>query len=156
MNIKSILAVAAVAVGSSIFFGKNKYDQYSQVLNNLQFKLKNLKNISFNGGKVVFDVDIELINPTPVAIDIPGEKLVVKKLHFYTNTGKPLGIALPNLSNIEMPANGSRTITNIPVKLSLAEIGNSFSEILNIVLDPKQLKISADLQAFGKSFSVNA
>ncbi len=154
MNIKLILGAAALAVGGSLYFGKGKYDKYNTVLENLEFNLKNLKKINLFSGNITFEVDIELINPTNIAVDIPGNQILLKNLHFYAPSGTYLGVANPNVSNIQMPANGSRIITNIPVSLSLATIGRSFTEILGIVSNPDTLQIKADLDAFGKSFTV--
>lgn len=156
MGIKTILGVGALAIGGFAYFGKGKYDNYKNVLGSLQFNLKSVKNVNLSGGNVLFNVDMELVNPTSTAIDVPGQQIVVKKLHFYSANGNYLGVATPNISNISMPANGTRLITNIPVKLSLATVGNSFSEILDIIGNTKLLQIKADLEAFGKSFTVNA
>lgn len=156
MNIKTILGVAAVAVGGSLYFGKNKYDGYQQVLQNLEINLKGIKGVKFSGGSIIFNCDVEILNPTNVAVNVPGKQLVVKNLHFYTPKGVYLGVANPNVSEISLPANGKRLITNIPVTLSLSSIGNSLSEILDIVSNTDLLQITADLEAFGKSFTVNA
>lgn len=156
MNMKIILGAAALAFGSSVYFGKEKFNQYKGVLDNLQFNLKSIKGMKLSGGKIIFNCDVELINPTNVAVNIPGENIVVKNLHFYTPSGVYLGVASPNIAEISMPANGSRIITNIPVFLSVDPIGSAFYEILNIVSDPDLLQIRAELLAFGKSFIVNS
>lgn len=148
---KVILGAAAIAAGGLIYFGKGKYDK---VLNNLKFKLKNVKKIDMKKGIITFEIDVELTNTINQAIDIPGNKITLKNLHFLSPTGAYLGVAHPNISNIQMPANGSRTITNIPVQLSLATIGNSFSEVLGVVSNPGSLQIKADIEAFGKSITV--
>ncbi len=156
IGIKTLLAVAGVAVGGGLLLGKNKFDEYRNVLNQMKFKIKSVKGIKLISGNVVFDVDMELTNPTDVAITVPGKKLVVKNLHFFTPSGKKLGVASPNISDIDMPANGSRIITNVPATISLDAVGSSFSEVLSVVLDPTKLKVTADLEAFGRSFSVNS
>jgi len=154
MNIKLILGAAAVAVGGFVYFGKGKYDKYNSVLANLQFKIKGIKKLNMVQGIVVFDADIEVVNPSNIAIDVPGNQILLKNIHFYSNSGAYLGVATPNIADIQMPANGSRLITNIPVKVSLQTIGNSFSEILGIVSNPETLKVTADIEAFGKAFTV--
>ena len=156
MNIKAILGVAAVAAGASVLFGKKTYDKYKDVMDKMQFNIKRITGVDLKSNRLVFDVDVELVNPTNVAIDVPGNKVVVKTLQFYSPSGTKLGIAQPNISDISMPANGSRTITNIPVNISLASVGNNFTELLSIATNPDQLKISADVEAFGKSFTLDA
>jgi hypothetical protein len=154
MNIKLILGAAAAAVGGFIYFGKGKYDNYNTVLANLQFKIKDIKKLDLVNGLIVFDSDIEILNPSNIAIDVPGNQILLKKIHFFSNSGAYLGVATPNISNIKMPANGSRLITNIPVKVSLKTVGNSFAEILGIISNPKNLHVKADIEAFGKSVTV--
>ncbi|MBK5192981.1 MAG: hypothetical protein JJE07_07175 [Flavobacteriaceae bacterium] len=154
MSIKLLLGAAAIAAGGFIYFGKDKYDKYNSVLTNLQFKIKSVKKVNMVNGIVVFDADIEVQNPTNMAIDVPGNQILLKNIHFYSKSGAYLGIATPNIADIQLPANGSRLITNIPVKVSLKTIGNSFSEILGIVSNPKNLHITADIEAFGQSITV--
>lgn len=156
MNIKAVLGVAALAVGGSIYLGKNKYDSYRSVLENMEINLKKVTGLKISGDNVFFNVDIELVNPTDISVNVPGNKLVVKNLHFFSPKGVKLGIASPNISNISLPANGSRMITNIPVALSLKTIGSSLNEIIEVALNPDLLQTTADLEAFGKSFSVSA
>ena len=156
MRTKAILLVGAVAAGASLLFGKTTFDKYRGVMDKMQFRIKGIKGVDLKSDGLYFNLDMELINPTNVAIDIPGEQVVVKTLHFYSPSGVKLGIAQPNISDISMPANGSRLITNIPVNISLANVGSSFNELISIATNPEQLKITADLEAFGNSFSVQA
>lgn len=156
IGIKTILTVAGVAAAGSLLFGKNKIDGYRNVLEQMQFKIKSVKGIKLISGNVVFNVDLQLTNPTNIPINVPGNKLVVKTLHFFTPSGKKLGVANPYISDIDMPANGSRIITNVPATISLDAVGSSFSEVLSVVLDPAKLKVTADLEAFDRSFSVKS
>ena len=156
MNIKTILGATAVAVAGSAFLGKGQYDKYKNVADQMDFQLKNVKDIKFSNGNALMKVDVELINPTPTAVNIPGKQITIRDIHFYSKTWTKLGTANVNISEIALPANGSRLITNIPVTISLANIGKNFSEIWDIMIDTSTLEISADLEAFGKSFTVNS
>ncbi|MDT0689382.1 hypothetical protein RM549_06265 [Salegentibacter sp. F188] len=154
MNIKTILSVGALAITGFSYFGKGKYDEYREVADRMEFNLKNVK--IHNPLQGTLKVNVEIVNPTATAVTVPGNLITIKNIHFYTLSGKKLGTAKANISDISLPANSSREIQNIPVQLSLANIGNSFSEVLEIAQDTDKLKISADIQAFGKSFTVNA
>lgn len=156
MNIKTILSLGALAATGAIYFGKNKYDEYSGVIDNLKFNLKKVHNIGFSSGNVTLKADVELINPTATAITVPGNRITVKNLHFYSLSGNKLGVANPNISDISLPANGRREIQNIPVILDLSSITGNFSEILDIASNTENLKIQAEIEAFGKSFTLNA
>ncbi len=156
MNTKAILLASAVAVGSTYIFGNRKYRNYSEVLEKIEYNMKGVKNIKIIGSTIGFDVDIELVNPTNIAIDVPGNRLTVKTLYFFTPSGKKIAEAHPNVSEISMPANGSRIITNIPTVVDLVAISGSFAETLAVVLDPDKLVTAADLELFGQSFTVTS
>jgi len=153
--IKTVLSLGALAATGIAVFSKDKYGKYKNVINNLQFKIEKIKRVSFQNG-VTFDVDIKVSNPTSTAIDIPGEQLVIRTIHFFAKNGNKLGIATPNISNIQLPANGERLITNIPVQLSLSQIGENFSEILDIASNPENIILSLDVEAFGQAFTINS
>jgi hypothetical protein len=154
MSIKLILGAAAIAAGGFIYYGKGKYDQYDSVLKNLRFNLKNIKKIKMGSGDITFESDVEIENPSNIGIDVPGKMVAIKNIHFYSLKGTYLGIATPNIADIQIPANGSRLITNIPVRVSLQTLGSSFTEIIGIVSNPDNLHITADIEAFGKSITV--
>lgn len=156
MNIKTLLSLGALAATGAIYFGKDKYDEYSGVMENLSFNLKKVKNIGFSGGNVTLKADVELINPTATAITVPGKLITVKNLHFYSLSGKKLGVANPNISDISLPANDKREIQNVPVVLDLSSITGNFNEILEIASNTDNLEIQAEIEAFGKSFTLNA
>ena len=150
-----MLSLGALAATGIAYFGKDKLSQYQQVIDKLSFKLRNARNISFSGGNVQLKVDVEMINPTPTAINVPGKLITIRNINFYSLQGNMLGTAMPNLSDISLPANGKRLVTNIPVSLPLSAIGNNISEILSILSDTSRLKITADIEAFGKQFTIN-
>lgn len=156
MNLKTILGVAAVAFTGSAIFGKKKISDLISLKEQIQFQITKLKNIKYAAGQVMFDVDLKIINPTTIAVDLPGKSLVLKTLHFFSPSGQKLGVSQANVSDIVLPSNGSRTITDIPTVVSLVAVGNSFSEVVDIVSDPKKLGIVADVEIFGKSFTLNA
>lgn len=155
MNIKTILGVGALAATGMAVFGKNKVSAYKNVLDRLQITITKIKEVSFNQ-EINFKVDIVIKNPTATAINVPGNLLTIKTLYFYSQNGKLLGKAYPNISKIALPANSAQPISNIPVSLSLADIGNNLAEILDIATNKDLLKIVAEIEAFGQSFTVNA
>ena len=155
MNVKTILLVSAAAIGSGIVFGKNKVNRYKEVLEKMEVNPKGVRNFKLQGSSLAFDIDVELVNPTGIPVDIPGNLITVKNLHFFTATGKKLGTATPNVAQISLPANGSRLITNIPAVFDLRAIGASFTEAVQIALNPDAMLVATDIQAFGTSFTVN-
>lgn len=156
INLKSILLASAVAFGGSLFFGTKKYRNYSEVLEKMEFNLKGVKGLKLQGSSISFNVDVEIANPTNISVDVPGNRLTVKTLHFFTPSGKKIGVSHPNISEISLPANGSRIITNIPTVVDLAAVGSSFSETVAVILDPDKLITAADLELFGQSFTVKS
>jgi hypothetical protein len=154
MNIKTILSVGALAATGAMYFGKGKYDEYREVADRMEFSLKKVKVHNVLQGTL--KVDVEIVNPTATAIEVPGNLITVRRIHFFSLSGQKLGTATTDISDLALPANGSRRITNIPVQLSLSTIGSNLSAVLEIAQDTDKLKIAADIEAFGKSFTVNA
>ncbi len=155
MNIKALLSVGALAATGVLVFGKNKIGEYQNVMDNLQFEVDKIKNVSLKNG-ISFLINLKIINPTNTAINVPGKQLVIKTIHFYAKNGNKLGIAQPNISDIVLPANGSRLIITVPGQLSLSQIGENLSEILDIATNPDNLILGVDVEAFGKQFTINA
>lgn len=159
MNLKTILQVAAVAAGGSIIFGgskiQDKLHDYEYMANNLRVDIAGIKSISIRSGKLAFKLDIQITNPTDVAFDIPGRMLSVDRVRFATPTGKPLGLVDLHLDDFAVPKNGHRLITNIPVEISLAAIGDNLGEVLDIVEDTSKLRTSIDISVLGRSFTID-
>ncbi len=155
MTIKTILLVSAAAIGGSMYLGNKKISGYKAVLDKMEVNPKGVRNFKLQGSKLAFNIDVELVNPTNIAVNVPGNLVTVKNLHFFTASGKRLGMATPNVSQIAIPANGSRLLTNIPALFDLKAIGASFSEAVEIALSPDTMLVTTDIEAFGTSFTVN-
>ena len=156
MKSKTILLLSAAAIGGSLFFLKSKLDQYLQVVKNLQFKIKDVQVniVDVQGEQIIFTADVELFNPTNISIEVPGEKIILRKMHFKSSSGKYLGTAVPNLSNLDMPANGTRLITNIPASAPFSAIGVSISELAGLAANPENLNITTEVEVFGKIITI--
>lgn len=155
MKIGTIIGVAATALTVAGYFGKKKITDITSLKDKIQFQIAAFRNVKFQNGKVVLDVDVTVINPTDIALDVPGNNLVLKTLHFFSKSGVKLGDANANTSDLALPAKSSRLVTNVPVMIDLNAVGNSFSEVLDIVSDPANMKIVADVEIFGQSFTIN-
>ncbi len=154
MNIKTLLTVGAVAFGGSLLMGGRKVASYQSVIDNMQVNVKGIRNIDFKNGQILFNLDAEVVNPTNIAINVPGNSLTIKNLHFSTLSGAKLGIAHPNYSNLKIPANSSIIVPNIPARFSLVTMSQSFGEVFAILSDPQKLVVETDLELFGKTFTV--
>lgn len=154
MNIKTILTVTAVAVGGSLLMGSRKVSSYQSVIDNLKVNIKGIRNIDFKNGQIQFNLDAEIVNPTEISINVPGNSLTVKRLHFSTLSGSKLGIANPNYSNLKIPAKSSIIVPNIPAVFSLVTISESFGEVFSILSDPTKLVVTTELELFGQTFTV--
>ena len=147
--------LGGIAAGAAYYFGKDKVKGYSQALENLDFNLKAVKNISFDGiGGMSLKADVEVVNASNLNLSVPGNLITIKKIQFYTKTGKLIGTANTNLSNIAIPRNGTQLIQNIPVQVPISQALGSITDILDIMENTANLQISTTVEVFGKEFII--
>lgn len=152
---KKILLIGALLGGAGLIYsGRNKAGELNSLKNNLQVDLKKTKLKSFSGGNIDLSVDVEITNPTAAGFDIPSNLVTIKALKFYTKTKKYLGVADTNITNLSIPANSTRVVTDIPVTIPIMSLANSLSEVLDIISDSKNLVVTADVNALGFDFTV--
>ena len=154
--LQKILTIGGVALGAAWYFGNNKVKNFSTALDNISFNLKNVKNLNLDGiGGLKVDADVEVINPTSTDLAIPGRLVNIKKIDFATNSGRYLGTAFTNISDIALPANSKRVLQNIPVEIAFSDALSNFTELIDIFSDTSKLRISTTIEALGKEFTID-
>ena len=98
--------------------------------------------------------DVEVVNASNLNLSVPGNLITIKKIQFYTKTGKLIGTANTNLSNIAIPRNGTQLIQNIPVQVPISQALGSITDILDIMENTANLQISTTVEVFGKEFII--
>ncbi|WP_417885346.1 hypothetical protein [Zunongwangia sp.] len=155
MAFKNLLTIGGIALAASWYFGKDKIKNLAQSVQGIDFNLKSLHNLNFDGnGGATLKADVEIVNPSPIDLSIPGNLINIKQIDFFTKSGKRLGTAYTNLNNITIPANGTKTLQNIPVQIAISQAFSNINEILDIAGNTGNLKIVPTVQAFGKEFTI--
>jgi hypothetical protein len=154
LKTKIILSALALGATGLVLFGNRQVSGMNHIIQNLKTDIKKIRLKGVTGNNVRLSVDVDLINATSSSLNVPGKLVTVKTLRFFSPSGKYLGVADINLSNISIEANGVKTLQDIPVVISLRDITSSLPEILDIIKDSSTLVVKADVNAFGMDFTV--
>lgn len=151
-NRKTIWIVGALGLLAVSALGAKKGMGIKSVAEQLQIKLKSIRNLQVFGSGLNIQVDIDIINPTSVPLDITTGGLVsISRIFIYDKNRNLVATATPNLSNISIGPQSSFTLDRVPVS-------SSFGNILNVLLagslKPENFKAEAEIQAFGTTFTI--
>ncbi len=148
---KKLLGLAAI-LGAVYYFGKNKAKDFKVFYKNLKISLLGLSNIGWKNGKITLDVSLKFANNSDVDFSLStGGALTLNRIFFYSKAGEKLGVANLNMSHIEIPANGSLILKNIPATVPITEIEDFFGTALSIFSNIDNLKIKLEITALGKT-----
>lgn len=154
---KNYLLFGGLALAGFTLFGKKKLTGISQVAQQLEVKVKGIKNLKVTFSAIHFNVSIELFNPTDQDLTVhTGKMLTLRSIRFYDQSGKFIGESFPNLNNIEIPAKSGINLTSIPTTINLKNIDAAFNSLVNNALNQQAMKYEMNFEAFGKNFIVNA
>lgn len=145
-----ILLFGGVAAAAAIMYGRNKYNNAQKVMEHLKIVILKLKDFSSDDGAIDFLMDFSLNNPTDLALNVPGRKISIKALYFYSQRGNYIGRADANINDLNLEAGQERLIENVPVSISI----ENALEALEVMISPNTLTILADVEIFGKVFRI--
>lgn len=131
MNVKKIvIGLGFMAVGG-YFLLKDKATKLSEQFKNVfifpvAFKKLDAK---WNDGKpyITFKLDLKFSNPTPENFNANGLVITLKRVLFYDKNNTFLGGSNININTLNIPANSSIVLPNIPIILDLQ------STIINLI-----------------------
>lgn len=147
-----------VAIGVGILaligaYGKKKYDDYSLVIEKLQFKINSVSKVKLQGLSLFFDISVLFYNPTEFDFFVDSLGLVsVKKIRVFRK-GVFLGEANSDITAIEIPAYGTTEIKGITIETKylsfLSELSNlaSFTEL-------QDYKLEIIVEAIGETYVI--
>lgn len=154
---KNIIVYGGLAAAGIYFFGRNKVQDIGSVINNLQVKVKAVKNLKLDFKQINFNLDIQLINPTQIPLSVSsGNVITLKQIDFFDKSGKLLAQSYPNISGIEIPSNNGIILTGVPTQILTENVGVIFDGLLNSALSAKSLQYRLHLESLGKTFTINA
>lgn len=141
---KAIGALAILGIASA--YGKKKYNDYNEVINNLKFEIDDISNARVRDLKLLFDVDILFENPTNIDFSVNGLGLIaVKKVKVFRENIL-LGEAYSNVTQIEIPANGTMILENVTIETKYLNFLNELSNLASYSdLSKYNLEIEVDI-----------
>jgi len=154
---KNILIISGLLLTAGVLFAKDKATaviaNYEDVFKQLQIKLAGIKNINISNGMLTANVSLQISNPTTTDLGVDMQNYVtLKKLLFYTESGKYIGEALPNISNIQLPANQTITTPEIPVLIPLNT--NAITIGLELLSNSKNIQVKAEIEALNTTYTI--
>ncbi|PHS04363.1 MAG: hypothetical protein COA88_13605 [Kordia sp.] len=154
---KNIILISGLLLTAGFLFTKNKVKNviadYESIFKQLKIKLAGIKNLNISNGQLTARVTLNITNPTTTNLGLDTNSYVtLKKLLFYTESGKYIGEALPNISNIQLPAQQTITSPEIPVIVPLNN--NAINVGFELLTNSKNLQVKAEIEAFNTTYTI--
>lgn len=154
---KKILVISSLVLGAGFLFAKEKVTDvladYEAVFKQLKIKLAGINNLNITSNQLTANVTLNITNPTAVNLGLDTNSYVtLKKLLFYTESGKYIGEALPNISAIQLPAQTTITTPEIPVLVPLNT--NAITIGLELLGNSKNLQVKAEIEALNTTYTI--
>lgn len=136
-------------------FGNNKVSQVKNVVERLKVRVTSINNVKIVDGGVTFYTNLEVINTTAQGLDVQSNQIVsIRRINFFTEGGQFLGVATPNITGINLPPNQSVNLKSIPTFVEIKNFGVVLDNAIGLFLDPNRLRITTEITALGKTFTV--
>ncbi|WP_299431593.1 hypothetical protein [uncultured Aquimarina sp.] len=152
---KKLLLVVAGIGFATYYFGSKKVTEIKGVVDKLKLNVNGIRDLKISSGGLKFNIDLNIQNPTSQNLDLNTAQVVtLSKLKFFAKNGDFLGESFPNLTNIQIPANGSVNIPNLETFVKVSNFGNLLNNVLQLFSNPSNLKVSAELSALGQTYTI--
>ena len=134
-------------------YGKKKYDDYSEVLNKLTFKIGSISNVNIKSLSLFFDISVVFYNPTEFDFYVNGLGLIsVKKVKVFRK-GIFVGEANSDVTKMEIPAYGKTTLSGITIETKYLTFLTELSNLASLT-EVKDYTLEIVIEAFGKTYVV--
>jgi len=155
---KKLLIIAAIAAAGVGLYAHKKMNVYNDFVKYVTSKLGKIQGVKVNilTGEVNFLLDLIFTNPTNTAIDLSSGSLIsLRKILVYNAANVLIASAETNINGISIPANASTTISQIPFKTSIKQVGGELQNILvpNYV---NTFTAKVEVTALGKTYILDA
>lgn len=158
MKTRTVVIVGGLAVLGIIALTVNKVLVLKDVFNKMKIWPSGVSNVKLTLTEISFDLDFMIQNPTNESFAVTGASIVrLKKVTAFKN-GIYLGEAMVNLAEIEIPANSTIKLENLPFKLSLQSVLNNLANITNFDLATLTtgLSIEAVVDVLGTEYIIES
>lgn len=145
--IVKFLGLTTLALAALSF---KKYNDYSEVINALKFRVYKIRNYRRIGSKVFVTFDLVLINPTSTGFEFDTSGLIsVKQIELFYKE-QFLGRVFSNITKIQLPANSGFRITNIDMEIVPLNIISQLESLISGSLTDFNAKIT--IEALGQTY----
>ncbi|GAA4274956.1 hypothetical protein U6A24_12590 [Aquimarina gracilis] len=152
---KKLLLLGGAAFLASTYFGKQKITEIRNVIDSLILRVNGIRNFKFDLTGLNFDIDLNITNPTTENLNLQtGNMITLRRLLFYTDQGEFIGQSFPNLTGIEIPANGTINIANLRTHIDTGNIGTLINNAIGLFIDPSKLQVKAEIESLGKLYTI--
>jgi hypothetical protein len=154
---KKVLIISALVLSSVVLLAKNKVSQvisdYEAVFKQLKIKLSGITNVKISNSQLTGQVSLNITNPTTTSVGLDTNTYItLKKLLFYTESGKFIGEALPNISKIELPAQKTTRLSKIPVVVPLGS--DAIGVGIELLTNSQNLQVQAIIEALNTTYTI--
>jgi len=151
---KKIILISSLILASGFFLSKEKVKNliadYESVFKQLKIKLAGIRDLNIANSQLTARVILNITNPTSTDLGLDTNSYVtLKKLLFYTGSGKFIGTAYPEINNIQLPAGKILTTPEIPVIVPIVP-----DVLLELALNSKNLQVRAEIEALNTTYTI--
>ena len=147
-----------VVIGLSILallaaYGKKKYDDYTDVINSLSFKISDISKVNIKGLSLFFDIAVKFHNPTNKDFYLNGLGLIsVKKVKVFRK-GVFMGEANSDVTKFEIPAFGFTTLSGITIETKYLTFLTELSNLASLT-EVKDYTLEIIIEALGQTYVI--
>lgn len=134
-------------------YGKKKYDDYSDVIKALSFKISDISNVNIKGLSLFFDIAIKFHNPTNNDFYLNGLGFIsIKKVKVFRK-GVFVGEANSDVTKIEIPAFGFTTLEGITIETKYLTFLSELSNLASLT-EIKDYTLIIFVEALGQTYEI--
>jgi hypothetical protein len=154
MKAKYVIAGIA-AVGIGVYWWKTDYvRRITKVFSNMRVYVSNIKNLQFTGtNTVAVTLSFILENPTNEGFTVTGANVAKLKSLMVYYDGNYLGTANLGLTELQIPAQTTIQITDVPFTISAQGI---YQTIAAGQFTTEHLTIKAIVNVLGKDYTIES
>lgn len=159
MSLKKIVVGAGIVAVVGYFLLKDKAEKLIEQFKKITILPVDFKklNVKWNDGKpyISFNLDLKFKNPTPQNFNANGIVVTLKRLLFYDKNNVFLGGSNVNITSLNIPANSSVILPNIPIVLDLqTTIINAMTIINSGSFNINDIKTEAIISVLGLEYKI--
>lgn len=131
---KRILLIGLGLLSVSALYGMKKYNEFIEIIKNLQVKIYSIKNfkIDFTSLVVKVDLGLKIFNFTDNTFNtsiLPSFE--IEKIEIFASSGLLLANIDTSITNVELPSNGIYYLPMLQFKIPFKTFIKEFGNIIN-------------------------